>query len=326
MHHNIFIGMDIRDKVDFVYDLYDFNGEGQLRPDSLCLIFRTVIKGLIKIMPSQYLLLNITTMELDTIASTFYDFYYSSMYGYGFATKVDFNTYCVTHPVVGSWLKYFSTRNQDSNSGMFQGAYEAGLENISRDSKNEVNFEYSAGYALNASMTAIAAIESDFDVFYTPSVRAANVHVEKFIPVPIEEVVLNPEVEVEVEVALNIQGLSMNQKEEALEMGKENGGEGEAKEGEAMQNADGDEEEKDEDEDQEELIDPDDEAQEEDAEEEEEEEVEMPFIPIVKMKILKAPYPFDTEESRSKYVTTFVIDLFLFFIHLILFNYFSFST
>ena len=303
--------MDIRDKVDFVYDLYDFNGEGQLRPDSLCLIFRTVIKGLIKIMPSQYLLLNITAIELDLIANTFYDFYYSSTYGYGFATKEDFNSYCVTHPVVGSWLKYFSTKKQDSNSGMFQGAYEAGLENLPRDSKNVVNFKYSAGSALNASMTAVAAIESDFDSFYTPSVRAVNVHVEKYVPLPVEDAVLNPEVEVEVEVALDIQGMSMNQEEEVLGIGKEDGGEGEVKEGDAMENADGDEEEKDED--REDLIDPDadEEAEEEDAVEEddgeeEEEEVEVPFVPIVKVKILKAPYPFDAEESKSKYVARFI--------------------
>ena len=298
--------MDICDKVDFVYNLYDFDGRGQLRPDSLCSIFRTAVNGLIKINPTQYLLSNASSSEFDLIANTFYDFYYSSTYGYGFATREDFNIYCVSHPVVGSWLKYFSTIKSESKLGISKGDHDIISKDIPQNVPMNVPcFNYSPEYALNASIKSVQTTESDFDNFYTPSVRALNVHVEKYIPP------LHFEGAVEVEVAVDVQAKSEEKKDEITgetdrkkKNSKRDGGE----EG-------GDEEVKENDNDETEAEE-DDEEEEEEVEVvnehgEEEEEVEVEIVPIVKPKILKTPYPFDSEESKSKYV---IVSMTLYFL------------
>ena len=48
-------GMDVVDKVQFVFSLYDFEKTGLLGRDAVCLLLRSAVKGLAKMCPSQVL-------------------------------------------------------------------------------------------------------------------------------------------------------------------------------------------------------------------------------------------------------------------------------
>ena len=307
-------GMDVIDKIFFVYSLYDFDGQSLLQSDALCSIFRSALKGLSKVNPT-HALLQATPTEMDVVANSFFNLYYSKTAGWGYAEPEDFKNYCVGHPVVGSWLKYFSTVRENKELGLFRGVNEAGLKNIPKVSKNVPgnNLGYLiAGMALNGAEDSVCVVESDFDDFYTPSVRAENVQVEKYEPV--EEVAGGTggtggvgEVAVE-ETKMEEKKGEEEEKGEGKEAGE--GGEGkEGEEGEEGEKAEGedDEEGKEKEEGDDDDV-PNDDGEEEEKEEEaveedegeEGEEGEEVVVAVVKPKILKAPSPFDSEDFSTK--------------------------
>ena len=324
--------MDIIEKVFFVYSLYDFDGSGQISVDALCSIFRATIKGVSKLFPTQNNLKIIKPEQCDAIAISFfhlYNNYYNTENGenknengennennqYYFdinnsmANPSDFSTYCTNHPIISSWLKYFSSIKQENNTKNVQGMEEAGLKNIPENvpgvlgnvPRNVLGYIYTPGFAQNSVESSVKAQENDFDDFYTPCVRAANVHVEKYVAyeepamaVVVEEVKVE---EIKVEKKSEKEKSEKKEKVEGEE-GEEGEGEGEGEGDEEGEKEEGEEEEKNnEAEEEEEQV-----AVDEDEGEDEGEEGSAAPGPKIKIKFQKAPYPFDSEDATTKYV------------------------
>jgi hypothetical protein len=167
------LGMDIADKISFVYSLYDFDGMNAVRYEALCMLFRSAAGGLSKICPPDMSVCNSTlqdTAAVDCLAAPFTP---DDYVGVGYATPKSFYDYCSGHPIITSWLRHFSSIKKEP-VGTFRGMDEVGLRNVPKST-----YIVPIRTALKAQEAAVNVVQSDFDDHYTPSVRARTVHVEK---------------------------------------------------------------------------------------------------------------------------------------------------
>jgi hypothetical protein len=161
------------DKISFVYSLYDFDGMNAVRYEALCMLFRSAAGGLSKVCPPDMSACNSTlqdTAAVDCLAAPFTP---DDYVGVGYATPKSFYDYCSGHPIVISWLRHFSSIKKEP-IGTFRGMDEVGLRNIPKSMHIAP-----IRTALRAEEAAVSVLQSDFDDYYTPSVRARAVHVEK---------------------------------------------------------------------------------------------------------------------------------------------------
>ncbi len=101
-------GMDVIDKINFAFAAYDFSGKGSLTPDELTLLLKTVGKGLAKICPSNPILTKTTDAQINEYRKLIFEkFGMESSDGYTL-TAEQFQNYCTLHPVVNSWITYFT--------------------------------------------------------------------------------------------------------------------------------------------------------------------------------------------------------------------------
>jgi WD40 repeat protein len=96
-------GMDMIDKLMFCYSLYDFDHSGELSRDEVSLLLRTAVYGMKKIckitVPSPE--------ELETTTALI--FLDADRSNDSKLSIYEFQTYCCLHPVVSSWMKYYSS-------------------------------------------------------------------------------------------------------------------------------------------------------------------------------------------------------------------------
>lgn len=101
-------GMDVIDKIIFAFTAYDFSGKGSLTPDELTLLLKTVGKGLAKICPCNPILTKTSDMQIDEYRKLIFGKYGMDAVD-GYLLTVDqFQKYCTSHPVVNSWITYFT--------------------------------------------------------------------------------------------------------------------------------------------------------------------------------------------------------------------------
>lgn len=96
-------GMDLIEKLLFCFSLYDFDHSGELSTDEVSLLLRTAVFGLkkvCKIIPPSPEELENTTKLIFADADRSNDAKLSIY---------EFQTYCCLHPVVSSWIKYYSS-------------------------------------------------------------------------------------------------------------------------------------------------------------------------------------------------------------------------
>ena len=105
--HSLFLslsGMETKDKVNFIFAAYDFNGAGELSFDESLLLFRSVVKGLAKLCPGQaesmFGVENIQDLldsKIEGLVSNVFS---------GCLTLDMLQTYANSHPVTSSWLVF----------------------------------------------------------------------------------------------------------------------------------------------------------------------------------------------------------------------------
>eukprot|EP01039_Chlorochromonas_danica_P007222 gene7222-7988_t len=97
-------GMDALDKVNFAFSAFDFEGKNSLSRDETNLLFRSVIKGLQKIASTS----SGFSEALPSDGAKFADLVFEANgreKWYGRINVGEFQEYCVSHPVISSWLK-----------------------------------------------------------------------------------------------------------------------------------------------------------------------------------------------------------------------------
>ena len=168
--------MDLKEKILFVYKLYDFQGMQSIPYNTLCLLFRSSAKGLSKICSPDILSLNISLQDnnqVDCLSNPFSPLQDSDKI---LLTNYDIVLeYCCSHPIILSWLKFFTTNENNVPPGIFRGYDELGLRNVAQST-----YAYPIRTALEQHKEATTTSSSDFDSYYTPSVRAVAVQVAKF--------------------------------------------------------------------------------------------------------------------------------------------------
>lgn len=305
--------MDMEEKIVFVYSMYDFSGENQIQYDALCSIFRSTAKGLSKICPSELSLSNSSLQDIyavDALTPL------RSTLVAECSSLEAFKEHCCCHPIVVSWLKYFSTVKKHSQ-GTFSGMNDIGFNDKNDNTKN--TYEYHVCTALKGREESVSATCFDFDDFYTPSVRAENVHVEKGVTVIVGSVVaVGGEEESKTDlkylkvyndvpvVKSSDEGDGEEKEHRNMDENTEENGEGEEKiqneneedggdkEGDENDN-EGETEEKEREEGDVDKDESDDGVIDDDGEDDlsaGDDEVEKEVEPIVKAKLLKTPYPF----------------------------------
>lgn len=168
--------MDLKEKILFVYKLYDFQGMQSIPYNTLCLLFRSSAKGLSKICSPDILSLNISLQDnnqVDCLSNPFSPLQYCDTV---LLTNYDIVLeYCCSHPIILSWLKFFTPNENNVPQGIFRGYDELGLRNVPQST-----YAYPVQEALEQHKEATSTSSSDFDNYYTPSVRAVAVQVAKF--------------------------------------------------------------------------------------------------------------------------------------------------
>ena len=168
--------MDVIDKISFVYNLYDFQGMQSIPYNTLCLLFRSAGKGLNKICTPELSTLNISLLDsnqVDVLTDPFSPNLYQST---PLLTNYDIVLeYCCSDLIVMSWLKFFSQNDKNIPGGMFSGDDVLDFSNVQQST-----YAHRVRTALEMQKDATRTISSDFDSYYTPSVRAVAVQVAKF--------------------------------------------------------------------------------------------------------------------------------------------------
>ena len=101
-------GMDVIDKINFAFAAYDFSGKGSLTPDELTLLLKTVGKGLAKICTCNPILTKTSDDQINEYRKLMFEkFGMESSDGYSLSVE-QFQNYCTSHPVVNSWITYFT--------------------------------------------------------------------------------------------------------------------------------------------------------------------------------------------------------------------------
>ena len=100
-------GMESNDKINFIFNAYDFNVTGELSSDEALLLFRSIVKGLTKLCPAQteslFGVSDIATI-LDEKVNEYVEFACST--DKGTLTLSSLQKYTSYHPVVSSWLEF----------------------------------------------------------------------------------------------------------------------------------------------------------------------------------------------------------------------------
>jgi hypothetical protein len=168
--------MDIIDKISFVYNLYDFQGMQSIPYNTLCLLFRSAGKGLSKICTPELSTLNISLLDsnqVDVLTDPFSPNLYQST---PLLTNYDIVLeYCCSDPTILSWLKFFTQNDKNIPGGTFYGENVLDLNNVQQSTD-----VHRVRTALEMQKDATRTFSSDFDSYYTPSVRAVAVQVSKF--------------------------------------------------------------------------------------------------------------------------------------------------
>ena len=168
--------MDLVDKIQFVYDLYDFEGMQAIPYDTLSLLFRSAAKGLSKICSSEILSFNTSLLDVILVDSLSNPFSPTLNNRATLLTNyVIVLEYCCSHPIILSWLKFFPRNEIDVPRGIYRGYDELGFKNYPQSTHI-----YHVRTALDQQKGATTTASSDFDNYYTPSVRAVTVQVAKF--------------------------------------------------------------------------------------------------------------------------------------------------
>eukprot|EP01031_Cornospumella_fuschlensis_P046675 gene46675-57160_t len=124
----IMSGMDAVDKANFTFSAFDFEGKGSLSKDEINLLFRSIIKGLQKISPETTAYAEATTADAAKFATLVFKAC-DREWWYGRITIDEFQNYCVTNPVVSSWLKSAATADNTTQQ------LDAGIKGA--DARNE---------------------------------------------------------------------------------------------------------------------------------------------------------------------------------------------
>ena len=168
--------MDVIDKISFVYNLYDFQGMRSIPYNTLCLLFRSAGKGLNKICTPELSTLNISLLDsnqVDVLTDPFSPHSYQST---PLLTNYDIVLeYCCSEPIILSWLKFFTQNDKNIPGGAFSSDNVLDFNNVQQST-----YVHRVRTALEMQKDATRTISSDFDSYYTPSVRAVAVQVAKF--------------------------------------------------------------------------------------------------------------------------------------------------
>jgi Ca2+-binding EF-hand superfamily protein len=93
--------MSIKEKVDFIYSLYDFNGSGDITMDEMTILMRTLVTGCAKmdkkISPP-------STEEVERL--TVKAFNTADKDADGEISKYEFDEFCFSHPMCKDFLDY----------------------------------------------------------------------------------------------------------------------------------------------------------------------------------------------------------------------------
>lgn len=96
-------GMDTVDKLLFCYGIYDFDKSGELSKDEVSLLIRTAVYGLNKVCKIQL-------PEGEDLEKTTDLIFLDADRSNDMKLSVyEFQTYCCLHPVVSSWMRYYSS-------------------------------------------------------------------------------------------------------------------------------------------------------------------------------------------------------------------------
>ena len=96
--------METKEKVNFIFAAYDFNGAGELSYDESLLLFRSVVKGLAKLCPGQAESM-FGVKNIQDLLETKIEGLVSNMFS-GCLTLDMLQAYANSHPVTSSWLGF----------------------------------------------------------------------------------------------------------------------------------------------------------------------------------------------------------------------------
>ena len=103
--------MDSIDKLQFAFSSFDFEQNGKLGHDEVCLLLRSTVKGLCKFcrIKSSEVENEPKPEEIDRITDLIFLAYNrSSFEGNEYLSVDEFQSYCSKHPIISSWLRFFS--------------------------------------------------------------------------------------------------------------------------------------------------------------------------------------------------------------------------
>jgi hypothetical protein len=95
--------MTIKDKIDVIHNLYDFNGTGSITVDEMTILLRTVASGGGKMDNG---IITPTTREVEELAK--WAFRKAEVDIDSEITKSEFDDFCLTNPTVRSFLEYWT--------------------------------------------------------------------------------------------------------------------------------------------------------------------------------------------------------------------------
>eukprot|EP01035_Chromulina_nebulosa_P019260 gene19260-25115_t len=102
-------GMDTIDKIQFVYNVYDFDGEGSLRFDELSLLIQSITTSCSKIFPHSPSFKSLSINQVETLAAlVFADFKRENSQR---ISGTEIRRYFSGHPVAKNWLNFLSNIN-----------------------------------------------------------------------------------------------------------------------------------------------------------------------------------------------------------------------
>ena len=95
--------MSMKDKMDTIHSLYDFNGTGTVTVDELTILLRTVASGTGKLDKG---IVTPSTREMEELSK--WAFKKANLDSDADVSKADFDDFCLTNPTVRSFLDYWS--------------------------------------------------------------------------------------------------------------------------------------------------------------------------------------------------------------------------
>lgn len=144
-------GIDTVEKIQFAFCLYDFDSRGSISYDETSLLLRSVTNGCAKAFPSQAAFTSLTSGQVENYAHILFSSLRKSQEDR--VSSAEFQSYCIAHPVITSWLRYVS-------------ALPANIQDIlieERDDKlNPVHQQLSINKAAHPALQAITLTSDDF--------------------------------------------------------------------------------------------------------------------------------------------------------------------